>query len=252
MRTGEDDRTTSSGSVPTTIDWDRFYREFPDRYDRFALSSVTAAQEMRAMFGFAGTRGLSLASGTGKDSFEIARDAAFVVGVEPWVEMRSFAIAQSERLGVHNVAFVDGVAEDLSRFGAGEFDRALSIYGAPFMWEDLEHRQREGEAVVQECLRVVKSGGHVAFAGTTPGWRLDCERESDDDVVDESADDPIFSLLAPHGFGFHDVGIVVDYGSVDEALATYGFIRGQAAIVYIRERQTSRFRSSLRIYSRSV
>ena len=35
-------------------DWDRFYREYPYRYDRFAVSSIHAVHELQAMFGFTG------------------------------------------------------------------------------------------------------------------------------------------------------------------------------------------------------
>ena len=82
-----------------------------------------------------------------------------VVGLEPWIEMRSFAIAKQARLGIRNVEFVDGVAEDLSRFGDGSFDRVISVHGAPFPWDD--------EAFVRGCLRVVRAGGIVLFGGTT-------------------------------------------------------------------------------------
>ncbi len=151
-----------------------------------------------------------------------------------------------------NVVFVDGVAEDLSRFTASTFDRAVSVHGAPFLWDDLNQRRRDCEATVRECLRVVKPGGHVAFVGTTSGWRKDHERESAARQAAALVDDPILALLAPHGFAVRDIGVVMDYGSVDEALATYGFIYGKTAIDYIRERQTSRLGWSLRIYHRAM
>lgn len=203
-------------------DWDRFYKEFPGVYDRFAISTPLVVDEMRRVTDFAGARVLSLASGTGKDVFEIATEAAHVVGLEPWVEMRSFAIAKQQRLGVRNVEFVDGIAEDLSRFGTGSFDRLISLFGAPFPWDDA--------AFVRGCLRVVRPGGYVLFGGnagvttaprgaTAPGsssW-LSAWRQ----------------LLAPFGFSERIQPATFRYGSIEEALATWGFIYGEPAIDYL-------------------
>jgi hypothetical protein len=55
-------------------------------------------------------------------------------------------------------------------------------------------------------------------------------------------------LLEPHGFRFRDITIVADYGSVEEAVATYGFIFGDKAIDYLLDHQTSRLQWTLRIY----
>jgi SAM-dependent methyltransferase len=71
---------------------------------------------MQAMVGFTGTRALDVGSGTGKSTFEIVKYANHVVGVEPWVEMRTFAVKIQERQGIRNVAFVDGTGENLPPF----------------------------------------------------------------------------------------------------------------------------------------
>jgi ubiquinone/menaquinone biosynthesis C-methylase UbiE len=195
-------------------DWDRFYREFPGIYDRFSLSTDLLVRDMRDMFGFDGATVLVLAAGTGRDSFEIARNAARVIGVEPWIEMRSFALAKQKRLGVRNVAFVYGVAEDLSRFADAQFDRVVSIHGAPFPWDN--------SAFVAGALRVVRPGGHVAFGGA---------------LGSPQADDAV-SLLATQDFAVRDVAARIDYGSVEEALATWGFIYGDRAIDDLLERRS--------------
>lgn len=45
-------------------DWDRFYREFPGTYDRFAISTDLIVAEMREIADFDGTNVLVLAAGT--------------------------------------------------------------------------------------------------------------------------------------------------------------------------------------------
>src|SRR5688572_19712254 len=88
-------------------DWHRFDKEFPGLYHRFAVSTRLVVDEMQSLADFTGTRVLSLASGTGLDTFEVARRAKHVVGIEPWIEMRSFAVAKQQRLGVGNVEFLE-------------------------------------------------------------------------------------------------------------------------------------------------
>jgi ubiquinone/menaquinone biosynthesis C-methylase UbiE len=225
-------------------DWDRFYSEYPHLYDRFALSSVHAVREMQAMVGFTGTRVLDVGSGTGKSTFEIARYADHVVGVEPCLEMRTFANTTQERRGIRNVAFVDGTGENLPPFGTHIFDHAVSVYGVPILWEDATRRQRDCEAFIQHCKRVVKPGGHLITVSTTPGWKPDHlpQAKTRQCTVDD--------LLVPYGFTHRDVVAILDYGSTEEALRTYGFICGKPAIDHLLDTQTTRLNWSFRIYHR--
>ncbi len=227
----------------TILDFWNHYTEFADIYDRFALSSVKAVDELDRLFGFGGTRVLNIGSGTGRDSLVIARTAREVVGIEPSPDMREYAIAKQRAFGVTNVAFVDGVAEDLGAFADGSFDRAVSIHAAPFPW-DAE------DAAVREALRVVRRGGHVAIVSTTPGWRMDHERTT----APPPAVPPDFleQHLRPYGFAPHDAVVELDYGSVAEALATWGCIYGEQAIDHLLDRQTSVLSWSLRIWHRQV
>lgn len=201
-------------------DWNRFYKEFPGVYDRFTVSTALLVDEMQSIADFTGTQVLALASGTGKDAFKVAGRAKHVVGIEPWIEMRSFAIAKQQRLAVRNVEFIDGVAEDLSRFGDGAFDRVISVHGAPFPWHDA--------AFVMGCLRVVRPGGYVLFGGTTGvSTGTGSAPGSGTKPYDPTP------LLEPFGFGKHVRPANLQYGSVEEALATWGFIYGEAAIDYL-------------------
>jgi hypothetical protein len=53
-----------------------------------------------------------------------------------------------------------------------------------------------------------------------------------------------------HGFAQDDVAVEIDYGSVEEAIATYGFIYGEPAIDYLLGRGTSKINWSLRLCQR--
>src|SRR5438270_4882737 len=50
-----------------------FYTDFPERYDRFALSTLEAAKKVHELVDFTGARVLDIASGTGKNALEHAR-----------------------------------------------------------------------------------------------------------------------------------------------------------------------------------
>lgn len=224
-------------------DWDRLYREFPGIYDRFAISTFLIADQMKALADFSGTRVLVLAAGTGKDAFEFARVATHVVAIEPWIEVRSFAIAKQQRLGVRNIEFVGGVAEDLSRFPDGAFDRCVSVQGAPFPWND--------DAFMQGCLRVMRPGGYMLFGGTT-GSATAHERGSTQPgpVVGETRRPG--SLTLRHGCERTVIPADLQFASKEEALATWGFIYGPPAIDYLLDSDPAPLHVNLVIHHRPV
>lgn len=228
---------------PTIRDFWDHYTEFADLYDRFALSSVRAVEELDRIFGFTRTRVLNIASGSGRDSFAIARRARHVVGIEPSRKMLDYAVAKMRALNIDNVDFVEGIAEDLRAFADAQFDRALSIHGAPFPWDT-------DAAAIREAIRVVRPGGWVAFVSTTPGWRMPHQPPA----ADEGYPLPAFleRSLQRSRFTARDALVEIDYGTVAEALATWGCIYGEDAIDYLLDRQTSVLTWSLRIWYRRV
>jgi hypothetical protein len=58
------------------------------------------------------------------------------------------------------------------------------------------------------------------------------------------------SLLTAEGFTLSDELLELDYGSLEEALATYGFIYGPYAIDWLLERQSSVVYFGNRVYLR--
>jgi ubiquinone/menaquinone biosynthesis C-methylase UbiE len=233
-----------------TIDnfWDTYYTENHDIYDRFALSSISAVDDIQVNYGFSGKKVLDIGGGSGKSTFHIAQYAHFVISIEPSISFRSFAIEKQKRLGINNVKFIEGVGEDLSQFKDGEFDCAVTIHSLPIFWEDIERCRRDVNALVDGCLRVVKPGCYFALASTTPGWLKDHEVKGMKSFPDPNIKDPTAELLKSYPFTYRDNRVILDYGTVNEALATWGFIYGKKAIDYIIDYQISKFSWSLRIY----
>lgn len=238
-----------------TVDnyWDRYHLvPFLDVYDRFALSSVSAVDDIQVNYGFSGKRVLDIGGGTGKSAFRIAKYANSVVSIEPLTTFLSFAIRKQKQMGITNVQFIKGIGEDLSQFEDGEFDCAVSVHSFPIIQENTERGRKSCDALVEGCLRVVKPGGYIALVSKTPGWLKDHEVGGINSFPDPNTKGPNEELLEPLGFTCRDVRVIIDYGTVEEALATWGFIYGKDAINYIIDRQVSKLSWSMRIFHRKV
>jgi len=220
------------------------YPEHPELYDRFALSTLYAVPIVHELVDFRSARVLDVASGTGKNAIEHAKIARWVIGIEPMPKMRDYAIARAASLGIANVEFRDGIAEDLSAFSDDTFDVVTSMHGAPFPWDTERRFLRESE-------RVVRKGGHIVIVGTTPSWRPQHLRGSDSDFGNTEVL-RVMGELERFGFVHRDVVVDMEYGTQQEALETFGFIYGPHAIDYILDRGASRLEWSLRIYTRTV
>lgn len=245
---------------PETIegDWDRFYLEFPEVYDRFALHDVAGVAEFAKRFDLGNKVILDVASGTGLSTFELARHARFVVGVEPWATMRDFAVKKARSLGIQNVAFVAGVAHELP-FGESVVDFVVSVFGFPFGYWG-EGRRELSARFVTESRRVVRPGGYVISINGPPlfpshAWSVDAESphlewRPKPDEVGMMAEKPAEEQV---GFdGCEEIVVDADYGSVQEAVETYGFIYGRKAINWLVTSHLSSVPWKLRVYSIKV
>jgi ubiquinone/menaquinone biosynthesis C-methylase UbiE len=106
-----------------------------------------------------GERVLDVACGSGNATLAAARRAwGNAVGCDfvPALLERGRERAAAERL---DVEFVEADAQELS-FGDGEFDVAVSVFGAMFAPDQ--------ERTAAELLRVVKPGGRIGMANWTP------------------------------------------------------------------------------------
>jgi ubiquinone/menaquinone biosynthesis C-methylase UbiE len=221
------------------------YTDFPELYDRFALATLEAAKKVHELIDFRGARVLDIASGTGRNAFEHAKRARSVVGIEPFETMRDFATARAGARGVTNVEFRDGIAEDLSMFGDDSFDVAVSMYGAPFPWDT-------NDSFVRGCERVVRGGGHIIVVVTTPGWRAAYARSPAVPFGNPEAEQAVDHRLKELGFSIQDFAVDLDYGTEQEALETFGFIYGPAAIDHILDNKTSHQEWAVRAYIKRV
>ena len=237
--------------TPETIeqDWDRFYRDFPEVYHRFALSSDHAVDAIAEMFGLDGLVVLDVGSGTGRSTLELARKAKFVVGLEPWIEMRSFSIDQKARSGVENVAFVNSVAEQIP-IRPDSVDVVVSVYGFPFWFVEAGARGRAlAEGFMRDAVTATRPGGSIVAVNTATAWRRE-ELRSREPIPDDAY--KLDEFMTKLGFESRDFDCVLDYGSPEEAAATYGFIYGRRAIDYIRRHEKATLEWRLRVHYKPV
>jgi SAM-dependent methyltransferase len=123
------------------------------------IVEMVAEELVEAMDIIPDERVLDVACGSGNGALAAARRAwGNTVGVDfvPSLLERGRERAAAERL---DVEFVEGDAADLP-FGDGEFDVAISIFGAMFA--------PEHEKAAAEMLRVTKPGGRIGMANWVP------------------------------------------------------------------------------------
>lgn len=239
--------------MPGTIenDWHRFYLEYPDIYDRFAITTPLIVAAMHDMVDCTGKIVIDAGSGTGQSTFALAQHAQFLYGVEPSAPMRSFAEQKQRALGATNVAFIDAAAPDLL-LGDQSADVLVSVYAFTWHFPFLGDDGRElGKRFLFEAKRVLRSGSYVIASDNAPGWyggevvaRLQPELDEGGRARD--------AYMQELGFAFQDIEIEADYGSVAEAVETYGFVYGHQVIADLVVHNTQAIRWRPRLYFQQV
>jgi ubiquinone/menaquinone biosynthesis C-methylase UbiE len=128
-------------------------------FGRIARSYELGASQFVTRLGLEpGERVLDVATGTGNLAIPAARTGALVTGVDiaPNLVTQAKARAAAEGLAMRLDV---GDAEALP-YADGEFDTAISMFGAMFA--------ARPERVASELLRVVRPGGRIAMANWTP------------------------------------------------------------------------------------
>ena len=236
----------ASNPIPESIenDWNTLYRDYPELYDRFASFPYrpTAVEVIAEHFPLAGKHLLEVGSGTGKATFELARRAGRVTGVEPEAAMRLVAAREAARLGFTNVSFVSGLAERLP-LAPGSVDMVLAVTLASL------YNEPNITAFIREAERVARPGGIVLTLDIAAGWYggdlgpilfQEAAKEEWDYIKDV--------VFPQHGYTGFDYLSVQDYGTVENAVQTYGFIFGKKTIDYLRATNKSTITWKCRVY----
>lgn len=208
--------------------WDILYRDYPEVYDEFASVPYNppVLELLHKEFNLSGQTIIDVGSGSGKSTFQLARFAKHVTGVEPETAMLEIAREKLAELRLTNVEFIQGSAQHIPTPDKS-FDSLTAVTTVFFPVEETLL------SFVSEAQRVLRKGGLILCINIAPGWYGGDLH----DVIDEKADDlkEIDELLTKkYGFQFKDLDTVQDYKSLDKILSTYGFIFGRNAIDYLK------------------
>ncbi len=233
---------------PETIEnrWDILYRDYPEVYEEFASVPYYGKKwidVVRQLVDLKGKTVADIGSGSGKSTFELAKYAGQVIGVEPEDAMTAIAVKNARELGLTNVTFKKGSAFELP-LDDGSVDVSVSTAAA---LNDAASVRR----IVREAQRITKPGGYVFFPHQAVGW-YGGELGPINLRGPKPQHDFVAAILAMLGFEHRDFYSTADYGTVDKAVATYGFIFGRRAIAYLRARQKSTVKFKYRVYYRKV
>ncbi len=239
---------TKGPERPETIEnrWDFLYRDYPEVYDEFASVPTRGKQWIDAVREIVSLKGKIVAdigSGSGKSTFELARRAELVIGIEPEDAMADIAIKNTQELNLLNVAFKKGRATAIP-LENGSVDVTASSTGA--FYNDPDSIRR----FVAEAERITRPGGHIVLIEIAPKWyggelaAVILGKERGDDMEDR--------VLTKLGFAHRDHYETSDYGTVEKAVATYGFIFGSKAIAYLRKHHKTTIKRKIRTYYKQV
>jgi ubiquinone/menaquinone biosynthesis C-methylase UbiE len=225
--------------------WDILYRDYPEVYEEWGQipKDPDFIDVMVARFPLQGKLVADVGSGTGISTFKLAQHAEFVIGIEVEEAMMSVARESAKEHGLENVRFDLGDAEHLP-LDDDSADAAIAITLAG----------GDVRTVAAEMERVVRPGGLVLRTDVAPGWYggelgpIISGEPRDETPAKGSRDD----VLARLGYEAMDVFMDQDYGTVERAVRTYGFIHSKRAIDYIREHNLTTIRWKFRARFKTV
>lgn len=237
----------SAKTRPESIEnrWDILYRDYPEVYEEFAQieKQPNAVDYLCRQFPLAGKVVADVAAGTGASTFKLAQYAAFVIGIEPEAAMRAIALAEQRARGVANVRFEAGTAEAIP-LADRSVDAVVAVTSA----------NPDVAAFAAECERIVRPGGLALRIDIAPGWY---GGDLAPIILGEARADPPSELareaiLERLGYAYHDFFMDQDYGTVEKAVRTYGFIFGKRTIDHIRAHDITTIRWKARIRFKRV
>lgn len=236
---------------PLTIEnrWDILYRDYPEVYEEFGRFPYrpTLLSKLNRWFHLQEKYILDVGSGTGLSTFELASKAYRVTGLEPEPAMLDIAIQSALALGIDNVNFVCGQAEDIPmKNGTADMVTAITLASL--------YTEENIRAFARQAERVVRKGGWIVLVDISPGWYggnlapviLGKNRRV---LPEEVRRD---TILTAAGYVYRDFYNMQDYGTEEHVLETYGFIFGMKAIEYIQSSHTTAIKWKWRVHYKKV
>jgi len=219
---------------PETIEnrWDILYAEYPEVYDEW--SQIKGEPDLG---GFINERFplrdcivADIGSGTGISTFDVARYAREVIGVEPEDSMRIRAEEAAKNKGIKNVRFMKGTGQQIPLSDS-------SVHCVVAATPAFFHNEENVYMFCDEAERITLPGGFIATLNVAPGTYGGELAHIIAGIPKENlpTENPRDRAFAKRGYAFEDFWNAVDYGTVERAVSTFGFIYGKRAIDHIRK-----------------
>jgi SAM-dependent methyltransferase len=224
--------------------WDILYRDYPEIYDEFASVPYKPHKIdiIHEKLNLSRKIVVDIGSGSGRSTIKLARYAEQVIGVEPEKAMRDQAVKNTAKLGLENIVYVEGRAEEIP-LDDDAVDMVVALTAVMYPPEEVVPR------FIEEARRVLKHGGTIISVDVAPGWY---GGELAEFIDDPDAD---VELTARHhlfvdeaGFSYFDVEQTSHYGSLEKIIGTYGFIFGGKVIDHIRQNEITSVKWRFRVY----
>jgi ubiquinone/menaquinone biosynthesis C-methylase UbiE len=131
-------------------------------FTRIAVTMRESGEDLVAKIGVTkGMKVLDLGCGDGTTAIPSAKLGADVLGVDIAQNLVEAGNIRAKEFGLHNLAFQEGDACNLSELNNSSFDLVVSIFGAMFAPKPFE--------VAKEMVRVTRSGGKIVMGNWIPG-----------------------------------------------------------------------------------
>jgi ubiquinone/menaquinone biosynthesis C-methylase UbiE len=234
---------------PETVEnrWDILYRDYPDVYNEFANFPISRQwiDVARKMFDIKDKTVADIGAGSGQSTFQLAKYAGKVIGVEPEDAMREIAAKTARRMKLKKAEFCKGWAEDIP-LENGSVDITVSTSASQYYPDNIFKFNLEAE-------RITRKGGFIVVPSQPPGWyggelsRIIVGKSRNLDM--EPTGERAYLEL---GYSYRDYSWSWNFGTAENAIATYGFIFGSKVIAYLRKHNKSVIKSRGRIYYKQV
>jgi len=238
---------------PETIDnrWDILYRDYAEVYDEFASFQYkpTWIEFLTKTFNLKDKIIADIGSGSGKSTFELAKYAKFVIGIEPGDAMRNLAIKNLKKTKIKNIKFKKGWAKKMPlKNNSVDIVIGVTLVGL--------HTPGNIRKFVKEASRVVKKDGYIITINIAPKWYggdlapviIGKKRQSKGFDIEMIIDKNLSKLNFKH----KDYYSIQDYKSIKNIVSTYGFIFGKKSIDYIKKHKKTKIKWKLRIHYKEV
>lgn len=232
---------------PSTIEnrWDILYSDYPEVYDEFASvpKDPPVLQALKKRVDFHDKVIADVGSGSGLSSFEFAKMAKKVIGVEVEDAMRELAERERTLRKLDNVEFIKGDGKNIP-LPDDSVDVVTGITLAIYPVDGFRD-------FVREATRIAVNQGLIVMVNITPGWY---GGELAHVIVNEiETDTELDHLLVNElGFQYEDFDTYQEYGSLDKIIRTYGFIFGKNVIDHLQENNKTNIKWRFRIHYKKV